>query len=196
VEELPPRNVRMPVEIANAYRAIQARIRLLLNWLRDRTLIAIGHKDDGGTEEMLPSMWFRDDCFLHPIYADFYIANDRYKPGEPKLIRRWSGLVLRRGSVAQASISVTSRAPKAGRPEAYDWGALAEPLRLHVQELKNRNQRIEALADLVNWCIDNAQLRPNALRPKSSDSYPDPKTVKAAISRHGLDKIAGLRKEG
>src|SRR5262249_28648476 len=77
---------------------------------------------------------------------------------------------------------------KAGRPEAYDWRALAEPLRQLVEEMDRKGERFESKADLQKWCIENVKLRPKARPPKGSKGFPDPETAKAAIPRHGLDK--------
>jgi len=70
-----------------------------------------------------------------------------------------------------------------GRPEAYDWAALKKPLAEYVAA----RGPFGSQADLINWCIENVMLRPNARQPKGDG--PDAKTVKAAIVRHGLDKI-------
>jgi hypothetical protein len=85
---------------------------------------------------------------------------------------------------------------KGGRPAAYDWPRLVEPLRRHIEEMQKKGQRFESIADLINWCIENVKLRPNATRPKGSSGSPNPKTVRVAIGKHGLAKNAGLNVEG
>src|SRR6266849_8911859 len=71
-----------------------------------------------------------------------------------------------------------------GRPVVYDWLALIEPLKSYVSE----NGKFDTLAALVNWCVDHVTVRAGARRPRGDG--PDPKSVKAAISKHGLDEIA------
>jgi hypothetical protein len=73
---------------------------------------------------------------------------------------------------------------KAGKPEAYNWRALVTPLNNYVQD----NGQFESHADLNTWCRDHVELHKGRRRPKGDG--PDTKTVKAAILKCGLDKIA------
>jgi hypothetical protein len=56
-------------------------------------------------------------------------------------------------------------------------------------------ERFESEADLVKCCVEKVKLRTKARTQKGSQGFPDSATAKAAIRRHGLDKIAGLRKD-
>jgi hypothetical protein len=73
---------------------------------------------------------------------------------------------------------------KAGKPEAYNWRALMTPLNDYIQ----CNGPIESQADLITWCRDNVKLHKGRRQPKGDG--PDTKTVKAAILKYGLDKVA------
>jgi hypothetical protein len=70
-----------------------------------------------------------------------------------------------------------------GRREVYDWPGLKGPLTDHV---RGKGQ-FGAIVDLVRWCVDNVKLKSNARRPRGTAI--DLKNAKAAIIKHGLDKI-------
>jgi hypothetical protein len=77
-----------------------------------------------------------------------------------------------------------SASKKAGKPEVYNWRALMTPLNSHIQD----NGPIESQADLITWCRDHVKLHKGRRQPKGDG--PDTKTVKSAILKYGLDKIA------
>lgn len=138
--------------------------RMTRPWLRD----AIEHNYDGnrGRSQYLPKCWIPRRLF------------DRWrtKYSQPESLRRFEPRV-------QTGLARARERGSGGRPDAYDWVALKELLFDYVK----KNKRFAEKADLVKWCIQNVQLRSGALQPKGDG--PDPKTVKAAINRHSLDKI-------
>jgi hypothetical protein len=73
---------------------------------------------------------------------------------------------------------------KAGKPEVYDWRALMTPLKSYIQD----NGPIESQADLITWCREHVKLHRGRRQPKGDG--PDTKTVRSAILKYGLDKIA------
>jgi hypothetical protein len=89
----------------------------------------------------------------------------------------------------------TTQSGKPGRRESYDWPSIIDPLKEHVEKLNKEGRSFESLIDLACWCRENVKLRQNARRPKGAADGPDINTVKAAILKYHLDKIAGLRVE-
>jgi hypothetical protein len=77
-----------------------------------------------------------------------------------------------------------SASKKAGKPEVYNWRALITPLNSYIQD----KGAIESQADLITWCRDHVKLHKGRRQPKGDG--PDTKTVKSAILKYGLDKIA------
>jgi hypothetical protein len=76
-----------------------------------------------------------------------------------------------------------------GRPEAYNWAALMEPLTQYVEE----HGIFPSQTDLAKWCIENVKLNRSVRRPKGES--PDLKNAGCAVKKHGLDKV-GLREPG
>jgi hypothetical protein len=75
---------------------------------------------------------------------------------------------------------------RAGRPETYDWVSLKELLKTEIRNGTHFTSKVK----LAEWCIDRVAVRPEM---KGQDSGPDLSTAKAAIRKHGLDEIAGLK---
>jgi hypothetical protein len=72
-----------------------------------------------------------------------------------------------------------------GRPEIWDWETLRSEL---VELMKGPDKHFEAISDLGEWCRNNVR-RANGKTPGDG---PDPKTVRTAIEKHQLYKIAGF----
>jgi hypothetical protein len=114
----------------------------------------------------------------------------------PSFISWLSSLLQHSDSSHPISVAKsTTQSGKPGRRETYDWPSIIDPLKEHVEKLNKEGHSFESLIDLAYWCRENVKLRQNARRPKRAADGPDIKTVKAAILRYHLDKIAGLRVE-
>ena len=88
-------------------------------------------------------------------------------------------------SVQRSATPLPASAPRgsAGRPEVYDWAALAKPLAEYVEA----HGQFGSQADLEKWCLSHVKLRQGARKPKGQTK--DLKNARDAIKRHGLDKI-------
>jgi hypothetical protein len=86
------------------------------------------------------------------------------------------------GSTNDAQSTVKRRNP-AGRPPDYDWGAFAKLLAAHVE----KSGRFESLIELKKWAVGHVELKKGKRRPNGD--VVAMKTVEAAISKYGLDKI-------
>jgi hypothetical protein len=64
-----------------------------------------------------------------------------------------------------------------GRPAMYDWERLADKIR-------TEGIRFSSARDLLRYCRDNVLLRDSGKRPQPGS--PDDKTVREAITKHGL----------
>jgi hypothetical protein len=131
--------------------------------------------------------WLRKHRFLPPQVYIFAIRRVKAETGEePPPPVTVVAATASSGTEDTTKRTAPRQQGKAGRPEAYDWTKLKKLLKDHVA----RHGCFESLEQLVNWCRENVGVRPGGRRPQ--DAGPDPKTLKSAISRHGLDKI-GLR---
>jgi len=71
-----------------------------------------------------------------------------------------------------------------GRKSTYDWVGLKAPL-----ADKTERTDFKTVAQLVEWCTEKVVLRKTGKKPSEP---PNDATVRDAISKHGLDKIAGI----
>jgi hypothetical protein len=112
-------------------------------------------------------------CWMHKSVFKRWRAKHRLPESAPRF----------EPQVKQFAGAAQLKKPKRGRPAEYNWVGVKSKLRAHVKQ----HGPVQMLDDLLQMCSDFA----NELHPEGKT--PDLSTIRAAIKKHGLDVVAGMR---
>jgi hypothetical protein len=128
-----------------------------------------------------PAAWSRPGAMIDVQTSDYYLD---YKQVSFRGLR----LQATKESAAAPRPLSTPNSPlraEAGREPSYNYERLKEDLRKHCATHGLFTEERE----FVTWCVKNAELLPGCAPPKGAGKYADRRTIKAAIKRHGLERI-------